>query len=147
MVWWLWLVVGGIVGMLLGFGVAFGLLRRRGDAAELRRLERELELEAYRDDVSDHFVRTAELVNALTQDYRAVYEHLESGAYELVGEAELRKRIPGVDADPVMLEYIGRRALDRSDAAPRSPASEPSDRTASPARPDASDGAPRSDGG
>ncbi len=116
MVWWLWLVVGGIVGTLLGFGVAFALLRRQGDAAEVRRLERELE--AYRDDVSDHFVRTAELVNALTQDYRAVYEHLESGAYELVGEAELRKRIPGVDADPVMLEYIGRRVLDRAEASP-----------------------------
>lgn len=144
MVWWLWLVVGGIVGTLLGFAVAFALLRRQGDAAEVRRLERELE--AYRDDVGDHFVRTAELVNALTQDYRAVYEHLESGAYDLVGEAEIRKRLPGVEAEPVMLEYIGRRTLDRSDSSSDAAPSSAAERTPDPSSRDVEDDAPRSGG-
>jgi hypothetical protein len=45
---------------------------------ELKRRERELD--RYRDDVSDHFTGTSELLRELTLQYRAVYDHLAQGA-------------------------------------------------------------------
>ena len=41
------------------------------------------ELESYRDSVNEHFDKTAELVNELTQDYVRVYQHLAEGAQAL----------------------------------------------------------------
>ncbi len=45
---------------------------------ELKRTERELD--RYRDEVSDHFAGTSELLRELTLQYRAVYDHLAQGA-------------------------------------------------------------------
>ena len=39
----------------------------------------------YRDQVTQHFMRTSELVQEMTQSYRAVYEHLAIGAQNLCG--------------------------------------------------------------
>lgn len=105
---WLWiglaLVVGGIVG-----AVAATLLARRsrGDQDSAKRVR--AELEEYRLEVKEHFVQTAELVNNLTRSYKAVYDHLESGAYGLVGDEALRKELGDVEEEPIKLEYIGTR--------------------------------------
>lgn len=109
---WFFLIIAFVAGSLIGFFV--GSFRRRPapeDPAEVERLRQELQ--QYREEVSDHFVKTADLVNNLTHSYRAVYEHLEGGAYQLVGEETLQKRLANVDAEPVMLEYIGGRAVTR----------------------------------
>jgi uncharacterized membrane-anchored protein YhcB (DUF1043 family) len=97
-----------LAGAVLGAAGATLLARRnRGDSekAELLRSE----LDGYKQNVSEHFVQTAELVNELTRSYKAVYDHLEQGAYRLVGEEALRRQLADVDAEPVKLEYIGSR--------------------------------------
>jgi uncharacterized membrane-anchored protein YhcB (DUF1043 family) len=109
---WLFILIAFVIGALIGFFV--GSFRRtpaRENPAETERLRQEFQ--QYREEVSDHFVKTADLVNNLTHSYRAVYEHLEGGAYQLVGEETLQKRLANVDAEPVMLEYIGGRAITR----------------------------------
>jgi uncharacterized membrane-anchored protein YhcB (DUF1043 family) len=78
------LIVGGLLVWLL-------LPARRN----LRRLEQEKlkaedELKNYRADVDRHFVRTAELVNDMTQAYRAVHEQLAQGAVALCSEDSKR---------------------------------------------------------
>ena len=92
---WLFVVVVFVVGSILGF--AFFTLRYR-NSRRLKKLQEELdakteELEVYREDVSEHFLRTAELVDNLTQSYKAVYDHLEGGAYQLVGDEKFRKQL------------------------------------------------------
>ncbi len=86
----LWVV--GILGILLGTGlgsiVTYTLTSRRNHnkslQAELDQLaERFTE---YREQVGQHFMQTSNLVQEMTQSYRAVYEHLASGAYHLCGE-------------------------------------------------------------
>lgn len=111
---WLWVLVSLLAGALIG-GLIVYLLQRRPAGDEETVAEVRKELEEYRSEVSDHFVRTAELVNELTRSYKAVFEHLEGGAYQLVGEETLRKRLSDndvdVDAEPVRLEYLGSRRL------------------------------------
>lgn len=106
----IWISAALIIGVLAGVLAAVVVMRRRyGDRESVTQLRGEFD--AYRSEVTEHFVETAELVNALTRNYKAVYDHLEKGAYDLVGEERLRRRLDTVDEGPVMIEYIGHRRL------------------------------------
>ena len=75
---------GGLVGALC----AWLLLPARRQHTKLRE---ELDaakaaLDHHREEVDQHFLRTAELVNAMTQSYRQVHEHLADGARKLCSE-------------------------------------------------------------
>ncbi|MFC6669475.1 YhcB family protein [Marinobacterium aestuariivivens] len=74
------LAIGGLIGYLLG--------RSGSDAGERQTLQRQLdeareELGGYKQEVTEHFEKTAELVNQLTQSYRDVHQHLAQGAQTL----------------------------------------------------------------
>ncbi len=84
----LMLVVAVVGGLVAGFFIGW---LSRPSGADKDRLEAELkrcreELDGYRNQVSDHFAKTAELVGRMTAQYRAVYEHLAEGAHRLGGE-------------------------------------------------------------
>lgn len=89
---WMWMVLAStcIVGLVAGavIGVALAPSGRR--AIELSNELKALRAkhEAYRDDVTQHFAKTGELVNAMTRSYKTVYDHLASGAHNL-SDAEL----------------------------------------------------------
>jgi uncharacterized membrane-anchored protein YhcB (DUF1043 family) len=73
------------LGSVLGCIGAYLFLERYSQTAKLREELSELKgrLSDYRDHVTQHFVRTSELVQEMTESYRAVYEHLATGAQEL----------------------------------------------------------------
>ena len=76
------LVVGVILGLIFGLIIAaLGSRRNKGDAAKAEEVT--AEFENYRSEVNAHFARTGELVSKLTDDYRAVYEHLAGSASKL----------------------------------------------------------------
>lgn len=85
------LIPGAVVffaGLALGVGLAYlfvpGRKRQRQLLEELQR-EREAHSD-YRHGVAEHFETTAELVNNLTQSYKAVYRHLAEGAHSLCAD-------------------------------------------------------------
>lgn len=76
--------------LLIALGVIIGaalskILNRGPSVTELQQKleESQDQLDQYRKDVDRHFQTTAELVNNLTQSYRAVHEHLSQGAQKL----------------------------------------------------------------
>lgn len=83
---------------------------------ELTRVRRELEttrkdLRDYRESVVDHFVGTSELLRDMTARYRAVYDHVRSGAELLcpegtltIEEAPLVAALPQAHTAPEPLE-------------------------------------------
>lgn len=85
-----------LVAFALGALLMYGFTRvRGGENAEIQGLKRQLEaktrdLEAYKSDVQEHFLGTAEAVDTLTKSYRGVFEELERGANRLVGETRFR---------------------------------------------------------
>ncbi|MGD8312440.1 MAG: DUF1043 family protein [Gammaproteobacteria bacterium] len=88
-------ILGFLLGTLLGCIVAWFVIGRNG-----RTLQLQLELEQlkerftdYRDQVTQHFMRTSDLVQEMTQSYRAVYEHLAAGAQHLCAEPEDTTRL------------------------------------------------------
>lgn len=99
------LVTGLIVGLVAGAAGAwlwwrFGMA---GDGADSRRQAE------YREEVADHFVKTAELVNRLTDSYKKVFDHLRDGAGKLVDEETLRQRLAHEEDKDVTLHLIGYR--------------------------------------
>ena len=99
----IWLT--GIACLLVGvvIGVVFSS-RLNSSASRVQELESQIRdikdnHMTYRDNVSDHFSLTADLVQHMTESYREVYQHLASGAQDLCSNEVASKLLPaGSDA-------------------------------------------------
>ena len=82
---WATEILSFALGLVLGCIGTYLFLGRYNHTAKLREELSELRerFSDYRDQVTQHFMRTSELVQEMTQSYRAVYEHLATGAQEL----------------------------------------------------------------
>lgn len=84
---WAWGI--GLIGFAFGVacGVGIGYLTlcssRRSQLLQEKCDTLQREFDAYRDQVGQHFQRTSELVQKMTDSYREVYEHLASGSQAL----------------------------------------------------------------
>lgn len=78
-------IIAAVVALIIGFFLG---RRMAPGSQETRELESKLDeakahQERYESRVNAHFADTASKLNALTQNYRDVYEHLASGASDL----------------------------------------------------------------
>ena len=97
------LIIGGAIGCLIGW---YSALASRGDNKRKIILELESQLDQarqnkvdYEAEVTEHFSRTADLLNKLTDDYRSVYTHLANGADQLCGD-QISMSEPALSAPP-----------------------------------------------
>lgn len=106
------LAAGGIVGYLLA---ARGTRPQRSSELEKRLSDTEDKLHAYQRDVTEHFAQTAELVNNLTENYRAIHEHLANSALKLTTPeisrqllGNMKTSLPGDDNSETQLhgDYV-----------------------------------------
>jgi uncharacterized membrane-anchored protein YhcB (DUF1043 family) len=106
------LIGGGIIG-----AIAYRNLAPTRNAASNLKAELDQardEMESYKASVNNHFEKTSELVNELTQDYVKVYKHLAEGAQVLgdgrefthVLEQHQGKVLISVDSEPAMQDTI-----------------------------------------
>ncbi len=118
--WWIALLVL----FLAGLGVGFLWGRSTTDASrKAEKLDQELRqtrvaLESYKDEVNAHFATTAQLVEKLTEDYKAVYRHLAEGSEKLCGPNAPRLPQPGPEALEGETVSSGKTA-DKNTAAPQ----------------------------
>jgi len=98
---WLVAVACLAVGVVIGVVFASRLGSSPSRVQELENQIRDLKEthDGYRDNVSDHFSMTADLVQHMTESYREVYQHLASGAQDLCTNEVAGKLLPaGSDA-------------------------------------------------
>jgi len=84
---WAW-VIGLITfacGIACGIGIAYLMPGNRRRAQELQDKLQSLqqEFDSYHNQVGQHFLKTSELVQKMTESYRDVYEHLSTGSQAL----------------------------------------------------------------
>jgi uncharacterized membrane-anchored protein YhcB (DUF1043 family) len=85
---WLYAVVGVIAGLLIGMWLGRISSSAKQLGEELKQTKEELD--AYRGKVTQHFSRTAELVEILAANSRDIYRHLASGSQELCNSDAIR---------------------------------------------------------
>lgn len=100
----IWLVAVGClaVGIVIGVVIASRMNTSPSRVQELENQIRSLKEThtEYRENVSDHFSMTAELVHHMTESYREVYQHLATGAQDLCPTEVSAKMLP-TDTDAV----------------------------------------------
>lgn len=87
------LLIGiGIGAAIIGIAVGFFIGRksptsqREQEQLQTQLAELKQQQEDYQDEVSDHFLETAQLFNQLTNSYKDVHTHLAAGAQKLAGD-------------------------------------------------------------
>jgi uncharacterized membrane-anchored protein YhcB (DUF1043 family) len=114
-----------VAGLFVGALAARLVLPSR---SQLRRLMADLEKlraehEAYRLNVTHHFETTSELVANMTASYKAVYDHLATGARSL---CEPTKALQATEFGAPRLVFEDRFDVGAADAPPKAPALDPS---------------------
>ena len=104
----MWLIIAVTTVVATVAGVLLTLLVQR-----YRKPRSLLEIEAahahLQQQVADHFVKTAELVNEMTDSYKAVFDHLNAGANTLVDKQVLHERLPQKTVPQITLGHIGQQ--------------------------------------
>lgn len=99
-------ITGVIIGILIGGTAAWIWLKSRPSGPDaVANIKRENEI--FREEVNEHFIQTADLINQLTDSYKAVFDHLSEGAEKLVEPEVVRERMPQVSNEEVRLKRLG----------------------------------------
>ncbi len=78
-----------LIGIIIGYMVVQFRGSSKDQARRIRQLEAEIEeLQAYKEEVADHFKKTAGLLHDMTSQYKSIYEHMAEGARRLCDEEE-----------------------------------------------------------
>ncbi len=83
------------VGVIIGIGAGFyfsilnGSERKRLQELEAKLKDAENNMSGYKQNVADHFVTTSNLINNMTESYRAIYDHMSDGAKTLCHQSLL----------------------------------------------------------
>jgi len=99
------IVIGVVAGFIAGGLVVWLLGARRRHEPTVGQLK--AENVRFREEVNAHFVRSAQLINELTDSYKKVFDHLSDGAERLVDPKTMRERMPQVGQKEVRLRHIG----------------------------------------
>ena len=79
----------------------------------------------YRNNVSNHFAKTADAVDQLTDSYKNVYNHLSAGARALMDKESLQKQIEKRQGKSVTLAYLAQNQENDKAAPPNPPLQNP----------------------
>ena len=88
-------LLAALIGVFIGWLLTYFVIGRGPSKAELSgKLETaEAELDGYKQNVDQHFSKTSDLFNELTESYVKVYKHLSDGAEQLSGVSDMRNRL------------------------------------------------------
>ncbi|MES3007787.1 MAG: DUF1043 family protein [Pseudomonadota bacterium] len=93
---WLTAIVCLAAGVAIGYVLASRVNTNPTKVTELEQTLQDLQRShaRYKDEVSEHFSVTAELVQQMTDSYRDVYQHLATGAQDLCSGEVANKLLP-----------------------------------------------------
>jgi uncharacterized membrane-anchored protein YhcB (DUF1043 family) len=87
--WILYICIGVIGGFAAGFFVSrlIDENKKKCEKLENQLNDAKSEMTSYKQNVTDHFVKTSNLINNMTDSYRAIYDHMSDGAKSLCSES------------------------------------------------------------
>lgn len=98
------LIIVALIAFFIGFFIARSM--RGNSSSDSTMSDAQKELENYKIAVNEHFGKTADLVDNLTQSYKDVFEHLGESAKSLLTEEQLKKHLDTRADKAVTLTYV-----------------------------------------
>ena len=117
-----YIIAGGVAVLLIGLGLGFWAAQLRSSKQAAKAADVQQQFDDYRESVTAHFGRTAEHFQAISQQYRELYEHMASGADALIDQQAIDEKLSFVPA--AVIEAAGND--DESDEV-EAPVAEPAD--------------------
>jgi len=83
---WEYALIGLVVGLIIGaLAMRFGNKKLREQRSQQYELEKtKAELADYREELTNHFAQSAELLDNMARDYRQLYQHMAKGSNSLL---------------------------------------------------------------
>lgn len=115
------MLLAGIVGFAVGGVVMFFIMHN--NQFSKKDTEVEQKLNDYQDNVEQHFAKTADLIDHLTDSYKQVFEHLSDSAKELLTEEQIQRQLMNRKDREVTLNYLTQsdEEKEESDTQPTNP--------------------------
>ncbi len=101
---WILILSAGLLGLAIGVAVMYLLNQRKGQQHSVREMEKKLD--DYQHKVEDHFAKTADLIDNLTDSYQAVFSHLSESAEELLTDEQIRQQLINRRSREVTIKYL-----------------------------------------
>jgi len=121
--WVIFLAIGILIGVAAGlyFSRLDDAAKRTQDTLSKQLEQKDSELAEYKEQVKSHFVTTSDLINNMTESYRAVHDHLSNGVSDLCKEGPSMLSVSFEDS-----KILGEDATE-ADVESKSEASDPVD--------------------
>lgn len=94
---WLWETLIFLGGLVIGLVVMQRLGKQREDDLKREIRHQQTQFQHYQGQVDSHFVKTAELLQVMSNHTRSLYEHLANGARLLCGNSQTYERLQASD--------------------------------------------------
>lgn len=96
------LIISILVALLIGFLIGKSIGKSQNSGQQ----KAEEELQNYKDAVKNHFVKSADIVDDLTAQYKNLFDHLGQSAEDLLGKEDVMKLLEERQNKTVTLSYI-----------------------------------------
>ncbi len=98
------MVLAGIIGLVIGGLFMYFSLRNKSTGQSVKAVEEQLQ--NYQQDVENHFAKTADLIDNLTNSYKEVFEHLSESAENLLTEEQIKNQLINRKSREVTIKYL-----------------------------------------
>ena len=98
------MMLAGLIGFCLGALVMFFIMHH--GQANSKNEDVEQKLKDYQGSVEQHFAKTADLIDHLTDSYKQVFEHLSDSAEDLLTDEQIQRQLMNRKSREVTLSYL-----------------------------------------
>lgn len=102
------LAITSLIALVVGFFIGRNIGGSTDNSKALTDAQKELA--DYKAHVSEHFGKTADLVDNLTQSYKDVFDHLGNSAKSLLSEEQVKQHLTSRASKAITLTYIADEA-------------------------------------
>ena len=96
-----YIIAGGTALLLIGVGLGFWLAHLRSGKQVAKVADVQKQFDDYRQNVTEHFGRTAKHFQAIGEQYRELYEHMASGADSLIDPQAMDEKLSLIPAENI----------------------------------------------
>lgn len=104
MIDWVLIISAALLGCALGMAGMYLVSQRKGQQHSVKEMEQRLD--DYQHKVEEHFTKTADLIDNLTDSYQAVFTHLSESAEDLLTDEQIRQQLINRRAREVTIKYL-----------------------------------------